>query len=202
MPRSSPVPGPGIFRGRAFYQMWLETRNTGATSLVLEPPDGFETVLAARDGSRLTPGLEGRSLVLPLTVSRQGQVLFLSVFAPMRLPPGDGFFESPLPSLSVPVREVYPARLRPDRPPSLPLAPVMEELVVSAEAPTPRSVEEMRRERQNRQISRQELQRLQQGMVGGVKPLPVEIPETGKLLVLSGALPPPEVSVTLRVKGR
>lgn len=32
-------------------------------------------------------------------------------------------------------------------------------------------------------------------------PLPVETPETGKVLVLSGALPPSEVSVKLRVKG-
>jgi hypothetical protein len=43
---------------------------------------------------------------------------------------------------------------------------------------------------------------LQQGLVGGVKPLPVAIPETGKALLLAGALPPPKVGVELEVKGK
>lgn len=47
---------------------------------------------------------------------------------------------------------------------------------------------------------RQELDWLRNGTVGGVRPLPVEIPETGKLLVLSGALPPPGIRATLEVK--
>ncbi len=42
---------------------------------------------------------------------------------------------------------------------------------------------------------------LQQGLVGGVKPLPITIPETGKSLVLTGVLPPERVSVTIDVKG-
>jgi hypothetical protein len=33
-----------------------------------------------------------------------------------------------------------------------------------------------------------------------VKPIPVTIPEEGKLLVLAGALPPSRVGVTLDVK--
>jgi hypothetical protein len=49
---------------------------------------------------------------------------------------------------------------------------------------------------------RQEADRLRQGLVGGVKPIPVEIPETGKLLVVTGALPPPRVSVVIEVKAR
>jgi len=41
---------------------------------------------------------------------------------------------------------------------------------------------------------------LKKGLVGGVKPLPVAIPETGKLLLLSGVLPPEKIGVTLEVK--
>jgi hypothetical protein len=38
--------------------------------------------------------------------------------------------------------------------------------------------------------------------VGGVKPLPVAIPETGKVLVLAGVLPPAQVIASLEVKAR
>ncbi|HXU33671.1 MAG TPA: carboxypeptidase-like regulatory domain-containing protein, partial [Thermoanaerobaculia bacterium] len=41
---------------------------------------------------------------------------------------------------------------------------------------------------------------LRQGLVGGVKPLNVAIPEAGKVLLLTGILPPAEVSVALDVK--
>jgi len=43
---------------------------------------------------------------------------------------------------------------------------------------------------------------LKQGLVGGVKPVPVAVPESGKLLFLAGALPPPRVTVELEVKHR
>lgn len=43
---------------------------------------------------------------------------------------------------------------------------------------------------------------LKKGLVGGVKPLPVAIPETGKLLLLSGVLPPEKIGVELEVKGK
>jgi hypothetical protein len=46
----------------------------------------------------------------------------------------------------------------------------------------------------------EELEDLKKGLVGGVKPLPVSIPETGKLLLLSGVLPPEKISVELEVK--
>ena len=41
---------------------------------------------------------------------------------------------------------------------------------------------------------------LRQGLVGGVRPIPVEIPESGKLLLVAGALPPERVAVELEVK--
>jgi Carboxypeptidase regulatory-like domain len=47
----------------------------------------------------------------------------------------------------------------------------------------------------------EETKSLKQGLVGGVKPLPVAIPETGKLLLLSGVLPPEKIGVELEVKG-
>jgi hypothetical protein len=44
--------------------------------------------------------------------------------------------------------------------------------------------------------------RLRQGLVGGVKPIPVVIPETGKLLTLTGALPPRLIRAEIEVKPR
>jgi hypothetical protein len=41
---------------------------------------------------------------------------------------------------------------------------------------------------------------LRQGLVGGVKPLPVTIPEEGKSLLLIGFLPPARVTAELEVK--
>ena len=41
---------------------------------------------------------------------------------------------------------------------------------------------------------------LKQGLVGGVKPIPIVIPETGKILTLTGVLPAPGVRVELEVK--
>jgi hypothetical protein len=43
---------------------------------------------------------------------------------------------------------------------------------------------------------------LQRGLVGGVKPLEVAIPETGKSLLLTGVLPPARVAVELEVKSK
>jgi hypothetical protein len=43
---------------------------------------------------------------------------------------------------------------------------------------------------------------LKEGLVGGVKPLPITIPETGKLLLLTGVLPPAEVGVALEVRAK
>ncbi len=48
----------------------------------------------------------------------------------------------------------------------------------------------------------QEVEGLQQGLVGGVKPLPVSIPETGKALAFSGVLPPSRISLELEVKAK
>ncbi|MBV8202238.1 MAG: carboxypeptidase regulatory-like domain-containing protein, partial [Acidobacteria bacterium] len=44
------------------------------------------------------------------------------------------------------------------------------------------------------------LKDLRQGLVDGVKPLPVAVPETGKALLLAGVLPPARVAVELEVR--
>jgi Carboxypeptidase regulatory-like domain len=56
--------------------------------------------------------------------------------------------------------------------------------------------------RRNKALFAQEAQGLQQGLVGGVKPLPITIPESGKVLFLTGVLPPAKVGVELEVKGK
>lgn len=56
-----------------------------------------------------------------------------------------------------------------------------------------------RREAQQR-LFRDAVESLRQGTVGGVRPLGVEIPETGKVLLMSGVLPPAAVSVELTVR--
>ncbi len=53
-----------------------------------------------------------------------------------------------------------------------------------------------------RDAFRKDANELKQGLVGGVKPLPVTIPEDGKALLLTGALPPAQVSVELEVRER
>jgi len=54
----------------------------------------------------------------------------------------------------------------------------------------------------NKALFAQEAQGLQQGLVGGVKPLPISIPESGKVLLLTGVLPPSRVAVELEVKAK
>lgn len=87
----------------------------------------------------------------------------------------------------------------------LQLATVAEEIVVTgtgtpAPRPSKRELERRAEQRRRQSLLSQELERLNQGLVGGVRPLPVEIPETGKLLFLSGALPPPQVTALVAVK--
>jgi hypothetical protein len=46
----------------------------------------------------------------------------------------------------------------------------------------------------------EEMKILRKGLAGGIKPLPITIPETGKLLLLSGVLPPEKIGVELEVR--
>ncbi|HZF09717.1 MAG TPA: hypothetical protein VFE33_13080 [Thermoanaerobaculia bacterium] len=99
----------------------------------------------------------------------------------------------------------------PPPPPSPPLPASDEVITVITESP----VLEMRAISTGATVTQEELDRiptardpyevlkdLRQGLVGGVKPLPVTLPESGKALLLSGALPPAKVRVELDVKGK
>ena len=69
----------------------------------------------------------------------------------------------------------------------------------AAKAP---AVEKVDEEARARAAFRDEVANLKQGLVGGVRPVPVTVPESGKALFLAGALPPPAVSVALDVKAK
>ncbi|MGV8042664.1 MAG: carboxypeptidase-like regulatory domain-containing protein [Thermoanaerobaculaceae bacterium] len=70
---------------------------------------------------------------------------------------------------------------------------------------SPRSTPQTpRKEKKVEQVARTEfggeLANLRQGLVGGVRPVPVAIPSSGKSLLMAGALPPATVRVELDVK--
>ena len=80
---------------------------------------------------------------------------------------------------------------------------VEETITVGSSAPAPlRDVEAEREAAQQAAEFREQASLLKQGLVGGVRPVPVAIPESGKVLSLAGALPPPVVEVELEVKPR
>jgi hypothetical protein len=91
------------------------------------------------------------------------------------------------------------------------LSPNVEETItVTAESPlNPRALyrdqERLKKaadEMDQRDAFRKEAEELKQGLVGGVKPLPITIPESGKALLLTGALPPARIGVELEIKGK
>ena len=113
----------------------------------------------------------------------------------------DGFATIEYPEIAV--VDGFPAQLEI----TLSVMAVEETITVTAESPLldARAIERRRREAEGRQLRDHfvdELEKIPSAFVGGVKPLRVEIPETGKLLVLAGALPPPRVGVELEVKAK
>jgi hypothetical protein len=91
--------------GSAAYQVWLKVRSTGATSLTVSVPPGFELVTAGRDRTPLLPGVAGDDLALPLIASASSQVVHLAGLIPMQIP-ADGTLSVPVPALSAPVSRV------------------------------------------------------------------------------------------------
>jgi hypothetical protein len=61
-------------------------------------------------------------------------------------------------------------------------------------------VDKEREERKASALFQQQAAELRQGLVGGVRPLPVVIPESGKALLLTGLLPPEAVLAAIEVK--
>ena len=74
----------------------------------------------------------------------------------------------------------------------------------AAPPPPPARIENRAKEERKPEadLFKEQVQQLKQGLVGGVRPLPVTIPESGKLLLLTGALPPEHIAVELEVKGK
>ena len=114
--------------------------------------------------------------------------------------------------------DLRPAHERP-RTAVMPPSAVEETVRVTAESPPLLDQKQVAREEAERQRDeerrkkdaaatadfdafQEQAQQLKQGLVGGVKPLPVAIPESGKVLLLSGALPPARVAVELEIKGK
>ena len=159
----------------------------------------------ALPGVRVT--LESPALETPLTTFTvaSGDFRFRS------LPPGSYTLMADLEGFPAVEREL---RLRGGQTAKvdITLSPAVEEVItVTSESPmldrreAERLLQERREERQARAVEEarnQALDELRQGVVGGVKPLAITIPETGKLLFLAGALPPPSVAVELGVKNR
>jgi hypothetical protein len=91
-------------------------------------------------------------------------------------------------------------------PPAAEPAPqeITEEIVVDVDQIAVTGEPSLRDERKQKEEARRqfaaEAEGLRQGLVGGVKPLPIQIPEDGKLLLLAGVLPPPRVTVELEVR--
>jgi hypothetical protein len=82
-------------------------------------------------------------------------------------------------------------------------SPLLDEKRIATGATVSQTeLEEIPTARDANALFRQEVAGLQQGLVGGVKPLPVAIPETGKALAFSGVLPPARITLELEVKGK
>jgi len=156
-------------------------------------------------GVRVT--LASSALESPLTsfTPASGDFLFSS------LPPGSYMLTAALEGLGTDERDLE-LRGGQTAQADLTLSPAVEEVItVTMESPMldARQAEGLlRKRRQERQSQAAEeartqaLKELRQGLVGGVKPLEITIPETGKLIFLAGALPPSSVSVELDVKNR
>ncbi len=133
------------------------------------------------------------------------------------LPPGDYTVKAELEGFSsAEISTAIPPGKFADVALTLPAA-IEETITVTAEAPLldERMIRSQDRPQQSGKESKkdgaattdfdafqEQAKQLKQGLVGGVKPLPVDIPETGKLLLLSGALPPAQVRVELEIKGK
>ena len=90
----------------------------------------------------------------------------------------------------------------------MPFANVVEEILVMSEAPmmSERGLKDLKKEAEKTAEAQifadyqSNVAGLQQGLVGGVRPLPVTIPEEGKSLTLVGVMPPSKVTAGLDVK--
>ncbi|MCH9650101.1 MAG: hypothetical protein K0U98_17830 [Deltaproteobacteria bacterium] len=95
--------------GEAFYQLWIEVRSRGVTTLEVTLPAEFSLATSYRDGRVVSLGAvnsQQEVLVFPLSAVAGRQVLFLSGRLPLELPAGAGQLVVPVPAFSVPVAAV------------------------------------------------------------------------------------------------
>lgn len=85
---------------------------------------------------------------------------------------------------------------------TLSVGEMSETILVEAEPERLFEDREVGEEQQRAAEYGRQLSELRQGLVGGVRPVPVEIPASGKLLFLAGALPPQQVRLELEAKSR
>lgn len=209
------VDGSLLFRDRLVVE-------AGRTALDLTLPDGALLWSASVDGLPVRPVERAGRLTVPLAFKDRGEsVVEVVAVAAAAVPPGRSRIRVALPRVGPRVLEhswrlLLPqgnryryagGDLQPAPLPSPPVVAVLEsrESLLLDEREVKKLERERREEEQARAAERaqaQALEELSQGLVGGVKPLAVTIPETGKLLLLAGALPPPSVAVELEVKAR
>jgi hypothetical protein len=183
---------------------------SGALEITL--PAG-STLWSARVGEQPVRPLErGGKISVPLGfVSGSETVVEVVSVQERAIPAGRSELGMELPQVTVPVLEHRWRLLLPeanryrfrsgDLRPALEATPnrAMEDVItVPAESP----LLDERKTSRNSNYDFDSFEELKQGLVGGVRPLPVTIPESGKALFLTGALPPARVSVSLDVKAK
>jgi hypothetical protein len=152
----------------------------------------------------VTISVSGGGLTRPLyLVSRADGTFLLS-----DMPPGSYTVSAQLEGFA-PIESLVPIPTGQFADLVLTLQPAIEETITTtSESPLLDERQALRDEEKKREkddavrYAFDAFEELKNGLVGGVKPLPVAIPETGKLLLLTGALPPSKVGVELEIKGK
>jgi hypothetical protein len=215
------VDGTLLFRDRFL----VESRSRAGTALDVTLPAGGTLWSVKVDEQAVRPLERGGTVSVPLGFSggTLAEVEVVSVQA-RALPPGRSQLALDLPQVDVPVLVHRLRLLLPEeasyrvRRGDLRFTPVVgspgyydfdsfEETEDTVQADPQWKVDGVRITSEaaldsNAALFKQEVEGLQQGLVGGVKPLPVSIPESGKALAFSGVLPPSHVTLELDVKAK
>jgi hypothetical protein len=180
----------------------IDAQSRAGKALDVTLPAGGKLWSTKVDGQAVRPLERNGAVSVPLGFDSgtRAEVEVVSVLE-RALPPGRSQLALDLPQVAAPVLVQHLRLLLPEdasyrfRRGDLRLAPAEPAAVYDA-------LSHQSNVASNEPLYKKEAEGLQQGLVGGVKPLPVSIPESGKALVLSGVLPPQRVTVELDVKGK
>jgi hypothetical protein len=180
----------------------IDAQSRAGKALDVTLPAGGKLWSTKVDGQAVRPLERNGTVSVPLGFDSgtRAEVEVVSVLE-RALPPGRSQLALDLPQVAAPVLVQHLRLLLPEdasyrfRRGDLRLAPAEPAAVYDA-------LSHQSNVASNEPLYKKEAEGLQQGLVGGVKPLPVSIPESGKALVLSGVLPPQRVTVELDVKGK